>query len=123
MPTSGADAMADVEMNTHSRLGRPAAPKYLAACVQAAPVAFDLRTTFEKAKDLAADAARQDAKLILFPEAFVSAYPRGASFGATIGARSAEGRELFRTMRPRSRFRGRRSMRSVRSPGRAGPIW
>jgi hypothetical protein len=88
--------MADVEMNSHSRLDRPAAPKYLAACVQAAPVAFDLRATLEKAKDLAADAARQGAKLILFPEAFVSAYPRGASFGATIGARSAEGRELFR---------------------------
>jgi nitrilase len=88
--------MADVETSAHHQLDRPSEPKYLAACVQAAPVAFDLRATLEKAGDLAADAARQGARLILFPEAFVSAYPRGASFGATIGARSAEGRELFR---------------------------
>jgi nitrilase len=78
------------------RLDAPLAPKYTAACVQAAPVAFNLQATLEKARDLAADAARQGAKLILFPEAFISAYPRGASFGATIGARSPEGRELFR---------------------------
>ena len=87
--------MADVDTSAH-QLDRPAEPKYLAACVQASPVAFDLRATLEKAKDFAADAARQGARLILFPEAFVSAYPRGASFGATIGASSAEGRELFR---------------------------
>jgi nitrilase len=87
--------MADVDTSAHQP-DRPAEPKYLAACVQASPVAFDLRATLEKAKDFAADAARQGARLILFPEAFVSAYPRGASFGATIGARSAEGRELFR---------------------------
>ena len=77
-------------------LDSPAEPKYLAACVQAAPIAFDVRATIEKTRDLCADAARQRAKLLLFPEAFISAYPRGASFGATIGARTAEGRELFR---------------------------
>jgi nitrilase len=69
---------------------------YLAACVQAAPVAFDLPRTLEKVRDLAADAARAGGKLILFPEAFVSAYPRGAGFGTVIGVRSEEGRELFR---------------------------
>jgi nitrilase len=79
-----------------ARLDGPIEPRYTAACVQAAPVAFDLPKTLEKTRDLAADAARRGAKLILFPEAFISAYPRGASFGATIGARSPEGRELFR---------------------------
>ena len=69
---------------------------YVAACVQAAPVAFDLGQTLEKVGDLAADAARLGARLVLFPEAFVSAYPRGADFGAAIGHRSAEGREQFR---------------------------
>ena len=33
---------------------------------------------------------------MLFPEAFVSAYPRGMDFGSVIGARSDEGREAFR---------------------------
>jgi nitrilase len=69
---------------------------YIAACVQAAPVVFDVQATLEKTRDLAADAAKTGAKLVLFPEAFISAYPRGTNYGATIGARSLEGRELFR---------------------------
>jgi hypothetical protein len=39
---------------------------------------------------------RQLAKVRDFPEAFVSAYPRGLDFGAVIGSRSEEGREDFR---------------------------
>lgn len=64
--------------------------------VQAASVAFDRERTLEKVRSLAADAARQGAKLVLFPEAFVSAYPRGLDFGAVIGARTDKGREDFR---------------------------
>ena len=67
-----------------------------AAVVQAAPVAFDREQTLCKVRALASDAARQGAQLVLFPEAFVSAYPRGLSFGAVIGSRSEEGREEFR---------------------------
>lgn len=74
----------------------PSATKYVAACVQAAPVAFDLARTLEKTRDLAADAARATARLVLFPEAFISAYPRGTTFGTAIGARTPEGREQFR---------------------------
>ena len=33
---------------------------------------------------------------IVFPEAFVSAYPRGLSFGAVVGDRTPEGREQYR---------------------------
>ncbi len=69
---------------------------FTAAVVQAAPVAFDVRRTLDKAADLAADAARRGARLALFPEAFVSAYPRGLGFGAVVGARKPEGREQFR---------------------------
>ena len=36
------------------------------------------------------------AHLALFPEAFVSAYPRGLGFGAVVGSRTTEGREQFR---------------------------
>ena len=72
-----------------------AAP-YQAAVVQAAPVAFDPARTLQKTADLAADAKRKGASLVLFPEAFVSAYPRGNDFGAMVGSRSPEGREQFR---------------------------
>lgn len=34
--------------------------------------------------------------ILVFPEAFVSGYPRGVNFGATIGSRSPEGRVLYR---------------------------
>src|SRR5262245_3297662 len=66
------------------------------AVVQAASVVFDVPRTLTKLHDLAADAARQGAKLAVFPEAFVSAYPKGLGFGARMGMRSAEGREEFR---------------------------
>jgi nitrilase len=66
------------------------------AVVQAASVAFDRRRTLAKALDLTADAARKGAKLVLFPEAFVSGYPRGLDFGAVVGWRTQEGREDFK---------------------------
>ena len=70
--------------------------RFKVAVVQAASVAFDLEKTLEKLCRLAKDAASQGAKLVLFPEAFVSAYPRGLDFGAVVGSRSDKGREDFR---------------------------
>lgn len=69
---------------------------FTAAVVQAAPVGFDVPRTLAKLGDLAADAARRGAKIAVFPEAFVSAYPKGLDFGARVGSRTAEGREWFR---------------------------
>src|SRR5882724_7891782 len=66
------------------------------AVVQAASVAFDNKKSLIKALDLIRDAARQGARLVLFPEAFVSAYPRGLDFGAVVGSRTEKGREDFR---------------------------
>ena len=40
---------------------------------------------------LTAEAAAQGAKLILFPEAFIPAYPRGLTFGTVVGNRSPAG--------------------------------
>ena len=67
-----------------------------AAVVQAAPVAFDRERTLAKVAALTADAAGRGAELVVFPEAFVSAYPRGLTFGAAIGSRTPEGREAYR---------------------------
>jgi nitrilase len=68
----------------------------IVAVVQAAPAMFDRDRTLDKVRALAAAAASQGAQLVLFPEAFVSAYPRGLDFGAVIGERSEQGREDFR---------------------------
>jgi nitrilase len=67
-----------------------------AAVVQAAPVAFDPDATLAKVERLAAESAAGGADLVLFPEAFVSCYPRGLTFGATVGSRTSEGRAWFR---------------------------
>src|ERR1700724_2430516 len=75
----------------------PAHPQIVrAAVVQAAPIAFDRDRTLAKARTLAADAASQGAQLVVFPEAFVSAYPRGLDFGAVVVNRTPEGREQYR---------------------------
>jgi nitrilase len=66
------------------------------AVVQASPIVFDRERTLEKLSALAREAAQQGAQLVLFPEAFVSAYPRGLDFGAVVGSRTDAGREDFR---------------------------
>lgn len=66
------------------------------AVVQAASVVFDCRRSLEKVRKLATEAAAGSAGLILFPEAFISGYPRGMSFGTVIGERTPEGRDQFR---------------------------
>jgi nitrilase len=70
--------------------------RFTAAVVQAASVAFDRERTLDKLRGLASDAARRGARLAVFPEAFVSAYPKGLDFGARVGMRTPEGREDFR---------------------------
>jgi nitrilase len=50
-----------------------------------------------KALDLTGQAIRNGARLIVFPEAFISGYPKGTDFGARVGMRSPEGRKWFRT--------------------------
>jgi nitrilase len=67
-----------------------------ASVVQAAPLAFDLQTTLARVAHWVDRAAAESADLVVFPEAFVGGYPKGADFGVRVGQRSAEGRELFR---------------------------
>ena len=45
------------------------------AAAQAAPIFLDRKTTVEKAGDLICQAGKNGAKLIVFPEAFISGYP------------------------------------------------
>lgn len=67
-----------------------------AAVVQAASVAFDREKSLDRLRSWTAEAAAGGAELIVFPEAFLSGYPRGLDFGARVGSRTPEGREWFR---------------------------
>ena len=67
-----------------------------AAVVQAAPVLFNKALSIEKACTLIKEAGTHGAELVLLPEAFIPAYPRGFSFGMVVGNRSDEGRSLWK---------------------------
>ena len=67
-----------------------------AAVVQAGAVPFDTEACVDKAVGLIAQAAAKEAKVIVFPEAFVPGYPKGLNFGLVVGARDPAGREEFR---------------------------
>lgn len=69
---------------------------FVAAVVQDSAVFLNRDASVRKTIALARQAAAQGARLVLFPEAFISGYPRGLSFGAMVGSRSAEGRKLYR---------------------------
>lgn len=70
-------------------------PQVRVALLQAAPVLFDREASLQKAGRLVADAGAHGAQLILFPEAFIPAYPRGFGFGTLVGSRSGAGRRLW----------------------------
>ena len=65
------------------------------AIVQAAPVLFDKAATIGKTIEWIEKASIDGAKLVLFPEAFIPAYPRELSFGCKVGSRSEKGREVW----------------------------
>jgi len=67
-----------------------------AAVIQAASVIMKREASVEKGVRLIEEAASCGARLILLPEAFVPAYPRGFTFGSPVGSRSDEGRGLWR---------------------------
>ena len=67
-----------------------------AAVVQDSPVVFDREATLEKVHSLVTRAAGEGARVVVVPEAFVSAYPKGLDFGARIGLSAPEGREFFK---------------------------
>jgi len=67
--------------------------KVKVAVVQSAPVLFDKQSAMDKISSSSREAAAQGAELIVFPEVFLPGYPRGLSFGARVGSRTAEGRQ------------------------------
>ena len=67
-----------------------------AAVAQVGSILFDTAATLEKVEHYCREAARLGARIVVFPEALLGGYPKGITFGATVGARSPEGREWYR---------------------------
>jgi nitrilase len=65
------------------------------AVIQAGAVPGDVYAGLAKAELWMEKAAAAGAKLAVFPEAFLTGYPKGASFGTLLGSRSEQGRAEF----------------------------
>ncbi|MCD7462717.1 hypothetical protein HAX54_049252 [Datura stramonium] len=76
--------------------GDSSAAAFRAAVVQASTVFYDTPATLDKAERLLAEAASSGAQLVVFPEAFIGGYPRGSTFGVSVGNRSPKGNKDFR---------------------------
>ncbi|WP_066290814.1 carbon-nitrogen hydrolase family protein [Bacillus sp. FJAT-29937] len=63
------------------------------AVIQAAPIIMDRDATIDKAVSLIKQAGEKGAQIVVFPETFIPAYPRGLSFGTVIGGRTEDGRK------------------------------
>lgn len=63
------------------------------AVAQVSPVILDKEKTVEKAITIIKKAGQKGANLVVFPESFIPAYPRGFSYGFIVGSRTMEGRE------------------------------
>jgi nitrilase len=70
--------------------------KLIATVAQTASVLLDTPATIEKALGLMAEAAKQGAQLLVFPEAFIGGYPKGADFDIHLGGRTPRGRTEFK---------------------------
>ena len=70
--------------------------KLTAAVAQTASVLLDTPATIERALGLMAEAAARGAQLLVFPEAFIGGYPKGADFHIYIGGRTPQGRAEYK---------------------------
>jgi nitrilase len=70
--------------------------KLTAAVAQTASVLLDTPATVERALSLMAEAAARGAQLLVFPEAFIGGYPKGADFHIYIGGRTPQGRAEYK---------------------------
>ncbi|PZO79842.1 MAG: nitrilase [Mesorhizobium amorphae] len=80
----------------------PTQGPFLAAVAQIASDPADALASAEKAARVIREAGEKQAGIIVFPEAFLGGYPKGASFGAPVGMRKPEGREAFRQYHERA---------------------
>ncbi len=65
------------------------------AVAQVGSALFDTAATILRVERFCRLAAAGGARLVVFPEALLGGYPKGMTFGATVGHRTGDGRDLF----------------------------
>ena len=67
-----------------------------ASVAQVGAVPFDVPASVSKAEEWIARAGADGCQIVVFPEAFIAGYPKGADFDISIGRRTERGRDEFR---------------------------
>ena len=70
--------------------------KLIACVIQTSSVLLDTPATVERALGLMKEAAAQGVQVLVFPEAFIGGYPKGADFHIYLGGRTLQGRAEFK---------------------------
>lgn len=71
--------------------------KLRVALVQATPVMFDKDATIDKVCAQIREAGQNGAELIVFPESLIPCYPYGLTYGFTVGSRTEECRDDWKS--------------------------
>lgn len=69
--------------------------KLRVAVAQTCSQQFDLEKTLVQLESIVSESASNNAKFIVFPEAYIGGYPKHSTFGTQVGNRDASGRDEF----------------------------
>jgi nitrilase len=93
------------------------------ACVQVQPVVLDREATLDKLETVAAEAAREGAELVVFPETFVPVYPSSRWAKAFAGWESTGAKETFARLAEESVAVGSPAERRIGAAAKELGIW
>jgi len=93
------------------------------ACVQAEPVVLDRERTLDRLEELAAEAARGGAELVVFPETFVPVYPSSRWAKAFAGWQNPGAKKTFARMALNSVAVGLPSERRIGAAAKELGVW
>jgi nitrilase len=93
------------------------------ACVQAEPVVLDRERTLDRLEELAAEAARNGAELVVFPETYVPAYPSSRWAKAFAGWQDARAKQAFARLAANSVAVGEASERRIAAAAKELGVW
>jgi len=93
------------------------------ACAQVEPVVLDLERTLDRLEEVAADAARNGAELVVFPETFVPAYPSSRWAKAFAGWQNDGAKQTFARLAQNSVAVGSPAERRIGAAAKELGIW
>src|ERR1700751_4171181 len=93
------------------------------ACVQVEPVVLDREATIDKLEQIAAEAAKEGAELVVFPETFVPVYPSSVWAKAFAGWQNDGAKRVFAQLAQNSIAVGSPAGRRIGAAAKELGVW